>query len=105
MSPTRVPSSVLLIAHTGRDVALLAAREMAQAFVNKGLTVRALTDEAADPEVAAASTFAAVALSEEVVAETEQIASEVPRQHGPEVLPDNRLRQQEEQQQQEHPSC
>jgi uncharacterized circularly permuted ATP-grasp superfamily protein len=64
-----------------------------------------LTDEAADPEVAPASTLAAVALSEEVVAETEQIASEVPRQHGPEVLPDNRLRQQEEQQQQEQPSC
>jgi NAD+ kinase len=39
---------VLLIAHTGRDVALLAAREMAQAFVYKGLMVRALTDEAAD---------------------------------------------------------
>jgi NAD+ kinase len=39
---------VLLIAHTGRDVALLAAREMAQAFLDKGLMVRALTDEAAD---------------------------------------------------------
>ena len=48
MSPTRVPSSVLLIAHTGRDVALLAAREMAQAFLAQGLTVRALSDEAAD---------------------------------------------------------
>jgi NAD+ kinase len=39
---------VLLIAHTGRDVALLAAREMAQAFLDKGLMVRALTGEAAD---------------------------------------------------------
>lgn len=48
MSPTRVPASVLLIAHTGRDVALLAAREMAQAFLDKGLMVRALTGEAAD---------------------------------------------------------
>jgi NAD+ kinase len=43
-----VPSTVLLIAHTGRDVALLAAREMAQAFLAQGLTVRALIDEAAD---------------------------------------------------------
>ena len=42
------PKSVLLITHTGRDVALQAARQMAQAFLDAGLVVRALNDEAQD---------------------------------------------------------